>query len=257
MSSRSLNKAKRRQESGKGSSGGSRLLNLFRHYIIYSTAQLELKKGTVRAKSRKCCEIIYPHWMSRVVCPPSFSESRRQHQEPDGITEIGRFRQKFQVNHFFEMLQQFSAVGSSPRTRMSRSSCGHRGLDADGCGVEYVTALSEVKWREPATISDRVLTGYGVDRDGAWIPARWRWKELESLSLVSPWACSWLIAQSFLKYENLNVIFIHVFQILCTMWSYLNATCPVEAWIKRNVDRKVAKVHLEVSDFWISSDNKR
>ena len=102
MSSRSLNKAKRRQESGKGSSGGSRLLNLFRHYIIYSTAQLELKKGTVRAKSRKCCESIYPNWMSRVVCPPSFSESRRQHQEPDGITEIGRFRQKFQVQTFFQ-----------------------------------------------------------------------------------------------------------------------------------------------------------
>ena len=73
---------------------------------------------------------------------------------------------------------------------MGRSSFQHRGLDADGCGVEYVTALPEVKWREPATISDRVLTGYGVDRDGAWIPARWRWKELESLSLVSPWACS-------------------------------------------------------------------
>ena len=184
------NKAKRRQESGQGSSGGLRLLNFFRQYIIYSTAQLKLKKGTVRAKSRKCCESIYPNWMSRVVCPPSFSESRRQHQEPDGITEIGRFRQKFQVNLFFEMLQQFSAVGSSPRTRMSRSSCGHRGLDADGCGAEYVTALSEVKWREPATIGDRVLTGYGVDRDGAWIPARSRWKELESLSLVSPWACS-------------------------------------------------------------------
>ena len=184
------NKAKRRQESGQGSSGGLRLLNFFRQYIIYSTAQLKLKKGTVRAKSRKCCESIYPNWMSRVVCPPSFSESRRQHQEPDGITEIGRFRQKFQVNLFFEMLQQFSAVGSSPRTRMSRSSCGHRGLDADGCGAEYVTALSEVKWREPATIGDRVLTGYGVDRDGTWIPARWRWKELESLSLVSPWAFS-------------------------------------------------------------------
>ena len=165
-------------------------MNFFRRYIIYSTAQLKLKKGTVRAKSRKCCESIYPHWMSRVVCPPSFSESRRQHQEPDGITEIGRFRQKFQVNLFFEMLQQFSAVGSSPRTRMSRSSCGHRGLDADGCDAGDVTALPEVKWREPATIGDRVLTGYGVDRDGAWIPARWRWKELESLSLVSPWAFS-------------------------------------------------------------------
>ena len=85
-------------------------------------------------------------------------------------------------------LQQFSAVGSSPRTRMSRSSCGHRDLDADGCGAEYVTALSEVKWQEPATISDRVLTGYGVDRHGAWIPARWRWKELESVVIVSPWA---------------------------------------------------------------------
>ena len=83
-----------------------------------------------------------------------------------------------------------SVVDSSPRTRMSRSSCGHQGLDADGCGAEYVTALSEVKWREPATIGDRVLMGYGVDRDGAWIPARWRWKELESLSLVSPWAFS-------------------------------------------------------------------
>ena len=195
------NKAKRRQESGQGSSGGLRLLNFFRQYIIYSTAQLKLKKGTVRAKSRKCCESIYPNWMSRVVCPPSFSESRRQHQEPDGITEIGRFRQKFQVNLFFEMLQQFSAVGSSPRTRMSRSSCGHRGLDADGCDAGDVTALSEVKWREPATIGDRVLTGHGVDRHGAWIPALGGGGRSWRVSKVSPWASKDLLPSIFFEVD--------------------------------------------------------
>ena len=133
-------------------------MNFFRQYIIYSNAQLELKKGMAPPETRKICWSLSPKVRYRVVWRPSFSESRHQHQEPDEIKWIGRFR-KIESTIFFKRLQLFAKLSThhpGPGWVVpALNTEARRQEDA----VPRTRPPPEVKWRKSATIGDRVPRG--------------------------------------------------------------------------------------------------